>query len=176
MILDHIFQDKSLKAKAKVSKIGELLISNELNLNELIKFSLDQNAKDKATCIEAIELATKKVPLLANENLLNFITQSLEDNEPRVKWESARVMGNIVKQFPNLLEISIEKLLLNTDNSGTVVRWATAFALAEIIKLKLDLNNNLIPKILIIYEKETDNGVKKKYSDALKKIKYTLKN
>lgn len=173
-MLDHIFQDKSLKAKEKVSKIGELLISNKLNLNELIRFSLEQNAKDKATCIEAIELATKKIPLIANELLLNFITHSLEDNEPRVKWESAKVMGNIAKQFPNLLEIPIEKLLLNSNNSGTVVRWATAFALAEIIKLKLDLNENLIPKLRTIYENEADNGVKKKYNDAFKKIKHIL--
>ena len=46
-----------------------------------------------------------------------------------------------------------------------------AYALAEILKLKMDYNKTLLPKIEILCEKEEDNGVKKKYIDAIKKVK-----
>jgi hypothetical protein len=51
------------------------------------------------------------------------------------------------------------------------VRWASAFALGEILKLKTKHNKELIPAIEAISNREEDNGVKKKYLDALKKAK-----
>ncbi|MCL1666734.1 hypothetical protein M2T82_01530 [Elizabethkingia ursingii] len=54
MSLEEIFQDKSIKAKAKVSQIGEWLINKELPVNELLAFADSQSATNKATCIEAI--------------------------------------------------------------------------------------------------------------------------
>jgi len=171
MTLEQIFQDKSIKAKGKVSTIGEWLTNNELPIDELLAYAERQKATDKATCIEAIEFATKKAPEIADENLLDYVTKALKDDEPRVKWESAKVIGNIAKLFPNQLDKSINNLLLNAENKGTVVRWATAYALSEILKLKTENNKKLLPKIEILCEKETDNGVKKKYIDALKKVK-----
>jgi len=171
MNIEQVFQDKTIKAKAKVSTIGEWLINNELPLEELLAYAEKQKAVDKATCIEAVEYATKKTPNIADESLLNFVVKALNDEEPRVKWESAKVIGNIAKLFPNQLDKAIKNLLPNAENKGTVVRWATAYALAEILKLKTELNKNLLPKIETLCEKEADNGVKKKYLDALKKVK-----
>jgi hypothetical protein len=51
------------------------------------------------------------------------------------------------------------------------VRWATAYALAEVLKLKMDVNKKLLPKLEVICQNEEDNGVKKKYLDAIKKVK-----
>jgi len=171
MTLEQIFQDKSIKAKGKVATIGEWLTNNELPIDELLAYAERQKATDKATCIEAIEFATKKTPEIADENLLDYVTKALQDDEPRVKWESAKVIGNVANLFPNQLDKSINHLLLNAENKGTVVRWATAYALSEILKLKTENNKKLLPKIEILCEKETDNGVKKKYIDALKKVK-----
>ena len=97
--------------------------------------------------------------------------KALKDEEPRVKWESARVIGNVAKLFPTQLDKAIKNLLPNAENTGTVVRWATAYALAEILKLKSDNNKNLLPKIEALCEKEKDNAIKKKYLDAIKKLK-----
>lgn len=130
-----------------------------------------QNASDKATCIEAVEYATKKVPDIADESLFIYVTKALKDAEPRVKWESAKVIGNIAKLFSNNLEKAINNLLPNAKDNGTVVRWATAYALAEILKLKTENNKKLLPKVETLCENEEDNGVKKKYLEALKKIK-----
>jgi len=170
MTIEQVFQDKTIKAKSKVSIIGEWLISEELTIDEVVIYAEKQKASDKATCIEAVEYATKKKPNIADESLLNYVTKSLKDDEPRVKWESAKVIGNIVKLFPTQLDETIGNLLPNAEAKGTVVRWATAYALAEILKLKTDNNIKLLPKIEILSEKENDNGVKKKYLDALKKI------
>ncbi|MEG1025671.1 MAG: HEAT repeat domain-containing protein [Flavobacterium sp.] len=170
-MIEQLFHDKTIKAKGKVKTLGELLLNGELSVSELLAYAEKQKATDKATCIEAIEFATKKTPEIADENLLSFVTKSLKDEEPRVKWESAKVIGNVAKLFPEQLESSVKNLLPNAENQGTVVRWATAYALAEILKLKTELNHKLLPKIESLSEKEVDNGVKKKYVDAIKKVK-----
>jgi HEAT repeat protein len=103
--------------------------------------------------------------------LLDYVTKALRDEVPRVKWESAKVIGNIAKLFPTNLDKSINNLLPNAKNEGTVVRWATAYALAEILSLKTESNKKLLPKIVTLCENEEDNGVKKKYLNALKKVK-----
>lgn len=171
MTIEQIFQDKTIKSKGKVSIIGEWLINGELPIDELVAYAEKQKATDKATCIEAVEYATKKLPAIADENLLAYVTKALKDDEPRVKWESAKVIGNIAKLFPTQLDKIVSNLLPNAENTGTVVRWATAYALAEILKLKTDANKKLLPKIETLCDKEEDNGVKKKYLDALKKVK-----
>lgn len=171
MTIEQVFKDKTIKAKAKVSTIGEWLLNGELPIDELIAYAEKQKATDKATCIEAVEYATKKTPTIADENLLTYVTEALKDDEPRVKWESAKVIGNIAKLYPNQLDKAINNLLPNAEKTGTVVRWATAYALAEILKLKTENNKKLLPKIETLCEKEDDNGVKKKYLDAIKKVK-----
>lgn len=171
MQLTDIFRDKALKQKAKVEMISDLVISKKMTVDDLISFAEKTNDTEKATCIESIEFATKKQPAIATEKCLKFITKSLTDNAPRVKWESAKVIGNIAPIFPAKLQTAIKELLINSEYSGTVVRWATAYALGEIIKLKTDLNKELIPAIEAICLREEDSGVRKKYLDALKKAK-----
>jgi|SRR5690606_12839780 len=170
MTIEKVFSDKTIKSKSKVSTIGEWLINGDLPMDELIAFAERQNSVDKATCIEAVEFATKKIPTIADENLFTYVIKALKDDESRVKWESAKVIGNVAKLFPMQLDKAIDNLLPNAVNAGTVVRWATAYALAEILKLKTDNNTKLLPNIEALCEKEEDNGVKKKYLDALKKV------
>ncbi|MEO6612993.1 MAG: HEAT repeat domain-containing protein [Chitinophagaceae bacterium] len=172
MQLNDIFQDKTLKQKTKVEMISDLVMDKKMNLDELINFAGKTREIEKATCIESIEFATKKQATIATEKCLKFITKSLTDNAPRVKWESAKVIGNIASLFStNKLKPVIKELLVNSENKGTVVRWATAYALGEIVKLKTDLNKELIPAIESICAREGDTGVKKKYLEALKKAK-----
>lgn len=171
MTIEQLFTDKSIKSKGKVSMIGDWLTQQELPLEELIVFAEKQKPTDRATCIEAIEYATKKRPDLADEVLLDFVTKRLLEDEPRVKWESAKVIGNICRLFPEKLNETIPNLLMNSGNKGTVVRWATAYALAEILKLKSGDYQGLLKKVEALCEKEIDNGVKKKYLDAIKKVK-----
>lgn len=61
-------QDKTIKAKAKVAQLGEELSTNKLTLELLIAFAEKQRHTDKATCIEALEYATKRVPPLQTKD------------------------------------------------------------------------------------------------------------
>jgi hypothetical protein len=171
MTIEQVFQDKTIKAKGKVSIIGEWLLNGDLAIDELVAYAEKQKSTDKATCIEAVEYATKKVPTIADESLLTYVIKALKDDEPRVKWESAKVIGNVAKLFPTQLDKAIDNLLPNAENTGTVVRWATAYALAEILKIRTEKNKKLLPKMETLCENEADNGVRKKYLDALKKVK-----
>ncbi len=54
---------------------------------------------------------------------------------------------------------------------GTVVRWAAAFALGEILKLKTKHNKELLPALEAISKRETNNAIKKKYIEAIRKTK-----
>ena len=136
MKLDEIFQDKTSKQKAKTEMLSKLVLDQTIGTAELIAFAKKADDTVKATCIESLEYATRQTPSIANNKCLQFVTQALADDAPRVKWESAKVIGNIAHLFPTKLDKAICNLLTNTEYNGTVVRWATAFALGEIVKLK----------------------------------------
>jgi hypothetical protein len=89
---------------------------------------------------------------------------------PRIKWESAKVIGNTANLFITKLDTPIKNLLVNTEHEGTVVRWSAAFALGEILKLKTKHNKQLLPAIEAICKREEKNSIKKIYLDAMKKI------
>ena len=89
---------------------------------------------------------------------------------PRVKWESAKVVGNIAHLYPAKLDTAIMHLLANTNHDGTVVRWSAAFALGEILKLKTKHNSSLLSRIEKICDQEEKNSIKKIYQAAIKKL------
>jgi HEAT repeat protein len=171
MTIEELLKDKTKKAKEKTETISKWLLDGSLATDELIVFAEKSKDSDKATYIEALEYATKQNLKIADENLLSFVTKTLSEKAPRIKWESAKVIANIAQNFPEKLTVIIEKLLQNAEYGGTVVRWATAYALGEILKLGTKNNESLLPKMEQLCEKETENGVKKKYLDAIKKTK-----
>ena len=171
MTIDELIKDKTIKTKEKTETISNWISNHSLAIDELIAFAEKQKDSDKATCIEAIEYATKQHPNIANEKVLTFVTKTLREKAPRIKWESAKVIGNIAHLFPAKLDKSIANLLANTRHDGTVVRWSVAFALGEILKLNTKHSENLLSEIEDIYEREEKNSIKKIYLNAIKKLK-----
>jgi HEAT repeat protein len=171
MTITELLNDKTKKIKVKTETISNWLLDGSMPVDELIAFAEKSTDSEKATCIEAIEYATKQNAKIADENVLYFVTKMLTDKAPRVKWESARVIGNMAHLFPSKLNKAIANLLINAESDGTVVRWAAGFALGEILKLKTKHNKTLLPAIEAICDKEQDNAIKKKYLDAIKKAK-----
>ncbi len=163
--------DKSTKPKEKTETLSKWLIANPKKINHLIEFAVSSKDPFKATCIEAIEFATKTNPKIATINCLDFITNSLYEKAPRVKWESAKVIGNIASIFPEKLNEAIKYLLINSEHTGTVVRWSAAYALSEIIKLKTKMNKDLIPAAEAIIKREEKSSIKKIYQESIKKTK-----
>lgn len=174
MDIKTILSDKQLKAKAKTEIISQLLLENKLSINDLIEVAKTTKGSDMANCVEAIEFATKVKPEIATLTCLDFVSSTLTDKAPRVKWESAKVIGNIAHLFPNNLDEAIKNLLINTENPGTVVRWSAAFALGKIIQLKTKINKTLIPAIEAICKREDRDNIRKIYLAALKKTKAQL--
>ena len=169
MDFEKILNNKEIKSKEKTETISQMLLNGKIIIGELIEFA--QTCKDpaKATCIEAIEFATKAKPEIASLACLHFVSKTLAEKAPRVKWESAKVIGNIAHLYPAKLGDAIKNLLVNAEHPGTVVRWSAAFALAQIIKLKSSLNKELIPAIESICRCEEKNSIRKIYIAALLK-------
>ncbi len=89
---------------------------------------------------------------------------------PRVRWGIPEAIGNMAKRFPNEVVKAIPKLLVNTKDDGTVVRWCAAFALSEIVRNNPRVSPELVPKIEETVKNEQNNGVKNVYLKALKTI------
>jgi hypothetical protein len=171
MIIDSLIKDKSLKPKEKTLSISKLILENPLIVNEVVDYAISAKDPVKATCLESLEYATISNPGIATKECFDFATQALTDKAPRVKWEAARVIGNIAHLFPTHLEKAIVNLLANTEHPGTVVRWSAATALGQILKAKTNNNKELEPIVEVIIEHEEKNSIRKIYVDALKKIR-----
>lgn len=167
MTLDELFKDKALKPKEKTDFLAKGLLEKSLDIETLLLYA--QKGKDavKATCIEALEFATKENPNIATEAVLAFVTQTLTEKAPRVKWESAKVVGNIARLFPTQLDEAVGNLLKNSHHEGTVVRWSAAYALGEILKLRTALNEELLPAVQEILEREEKDSIRKIYLKAI---------
>lgn len=79
-------------------------------------------------------------------------------------------MANVAQKSPDEAAQAIPKLLTNTKDKGTVVRWSAAYALTEIAKNHPASAKKLIPQFEMIVKKEENNGVKNVYLRALKVI------
>ena len=170
MNIAELLHDKTMKPKEKTDTLCFMMEENKIGVSELIGFASSAKEADKATCIEALEHVSLKNPSLVDHEAFAFVSKSLTDKAPRVKWESARVIGNTAHLFPAHLETAVNNLLVNTEHSGTVVRWSAAYALGQIIKLKLPLNAGLLPAVEAIIQREEKNSIRKIYQDAIKKI------
>ena len=168
MQVSEIINDKSLKAKQKTEILGKCLVDNRIKMQDIIEFALTAKESAQATCIEALEFATRQNPDIANKQVLQFVSQTLTAKAPRVKWESAKVIANTAHLFTDILKDAIKNLLLNSEHEGTVVRWSAAFALAEILKLNTKYNKDLLPAIETIMNREEKNSIKKIYLHAIK--------
>jgi len=169
MIFSSLFNDAALKPKERTESLGKLLLENPLIVDDLLIFAGASKDPVKATCIEALEFATAVNPDIVTKACFDFVTSALTAKAPRIKWEAARVIGNIAHLFPEQLELTIINLLINTEHSGTVVRWSAATALGRILRLKTINNTELIPAIETIVNREEKNSIRKIYLEALKK-------
>jgi HEAT repeat protein len=170
MTIAELLLDKSLKPKEKTETLSKWLLEKSIDTKTLLLFA--ETAKDpaKATCIEALEFASQKQPALVDQPVFDFVTRSLGAKAPRVKWESAKVIGNTAHLYAGKLDKAISGLLDNTEHEGTVVRWSAAFALGQIVKLKTKYNKDLLPAIDAICKREEKNSIRKIYLDAIKKL------
>lgn len=175
MDIQTTLADKELKAKGKVEAIAKMLLDGKISLADLILAAEGSKDKDKGTCIEAIEFATQARPEIASPACLDFVTGTLLDEAPRVKWESAKVVRNIAHRFPEKLADAVKNLLANSRHPGSVVRWSAAGALGAILELRTRHNKELVPALEAIAAREEDQAIKKIYLAALRRAALPLR-
>ena len=171
MNITEILGDKNLKPKQKTEILSGLILEGRISISSVLKEAANMKDPAKATCIEAIEFVTQKNAKLALEDCLKFMSDSLTQKAPRIKWESAKVIGNIAYNDINNLDEAVANLLKNAEHESTVVRWSAAFALGEIIKLKHKKYTGLVSELENVCDKEEKNSIKKIYLSAFKKMK-----
>lgn len=127
------------------------------------------NKVEKGICAEVLEHVSLDKPEFVIDTL-DTAVEYLDFDAPRVKWEVARLVGNLAKKYPEKVTVAIPKLMVNAKDKGTVVRWSVAFALSEIAKHNKKEQKKLVAEIKKIEDKEENNGVKNVYLKALKQI------
>ncbi len=124
---------------------------------------------EKGTCADVMKNVTKDEPEIAAP-YINEMIEYINYKAPRVKWGVPESIGNMAQKFPDEVEDAIPKLLINTRDESTVVRWCAAYALSEIAKNNKKIRSELAPTIEEIVQNENNNGVKNVYLKALKVI------
>jgi HEAT repeat protein len=164
MLIDEVLNNKEIKSKEKTKLLSNALMENEITIDMIMDYSIDAKIPIKGTCMEVLEAATSENPEVASPKLLEFAENNLSVKAPRIKWESAKVIGNIAHLFPEQLETSIEHLLVNASHEGTVVRWSAAYALTKIASLPKHFE--LIGQLTKISATEEKASIKKIYEKA----------
>jgi HEAT repeat protein len=170
MNIEEILKDKAIKTKGKVQVLSKAILEGKITIEDLIKVASKAKDADKGTCVETLEFATRTKPEISNQKCLSYAVKCLADEAPRVKWEAAKVIGNIAGLYKTKLDDAIAGLLINTEDPGTVVRWSAAHALSKILAFDTKRNADLIPAIEAIVKREEDNAIKKIYLTGLKKV------
>lgn len=161
--------DSNLKHKEKVTKIASEIINNNEKFKELMEFFRSGNDITKGTCAEVMKFVSQPTPEVFPpylDELIGYINYKA----PRVKWGIPETIGHLAKTYPDKVAKAVPKLLDNTKNKSTVVRWCAAFGLSNIAKYNLELQDSLLEKFKQIIEIEQNNGVKNVYLKTLKQI------
>ena len=167
----------TLLAQKDVKKIEvrEQLVSaiadGSFSLEDFKSRAGELNDKQTATFLEAVEAVTGKKLRLLSADYLHFAEQYILSDNNSCKREASRIVGNMAADYPEELETAVSALLKNTADSGTVVRWGSAYALERIIMLEHYRNSGMVQTVRDIYEAEEESGVKNQYKKALRKIK-----
>ena len=165
-------KQKGIKKLEAREKIAAAITDGSFSLGELQSRIGELKEKQIATVLEAIEEVTgrRERPALGVE-YLRFAEDYILSENNSCKREASRVTGNMAADYPSELDGAVEALLRNTGDSGTVVRWGSAYALSRIIILERYRDSALVQKVKALYEAEQENGVKNQYKKALRRIK-----
>jgi len=157
------------KPKELVAFLTESIRKDEKLFSQLIEILKTGSDVEKGTCADVMKHISKDKPEIV-VSYIDGIIGYINYRAPRVKWGVSESMGNLSQNFPKEVEKAIPRLLLNTKDESTVVRWCAAFALSEIAKNNPRVRKELVPKIEEIIRNEKNNGVKNVYLKALKII------
>lgn len=170
-MLNVLDEMKNWKGKPKelISYLQENVKKNPSLFPQLIEILKTGTDPQRGTSADVIEALSKENPDLVAP-YIDALVGYINYKAPRVKWATSETIGNLSKNYCTETEKAIPNLLANTADNGTVVRWAAAFALAEIAKNCPAARPNLLPRIDEILKTEDNNGVRNVYAKALRAL------
>ena len=157
------------KPKELVAFLAESIEKDEKLFAQLIETLKSGSDVDKGTAADVMKHVSKNTPEIVApyiDDLIDFINYKAS----RVRWGVPETIGNLAQKYPTEVEKAIPRLLVNTKDKSTVVRWCAAFALTEIEKGNPAIRQELGPEIDEIVQNEKNNGVKNVYLKALKSM------
>lgn len=157
------------KGKVLVEHLARLILKDTAVLKSLADSLANAKPPERGSCMEAMEYASKEDPEVAKGHIAT-VAGYLTDKAPKVKWEAARVLGNVALRFPDEVAKAIDRLLTNTKDPGTVVRWSAAYALTELAKANEKVRTGLLKKVEQILKTEKNSGVRNVYLKTLKAL------
>ena len=169
MTIRQIIDDKSVKRVEKRTVLVEGIINRNFDFSAVSAACSLLPEKKISLLLEAIEEVSRSKEFFLEEDYLKLSENYILSSDPSCKREASRIVGNLAAAFPEDLDRAISALLQNADDEGTVIRWASAYALSRIVIIPQYARGPLFEQISDLYEKEKETGVKNQYSKALKK-------
>lgn len=166
--IEQIFKSNK-KPKEKIDLLAGNIKKTPKLIDELMDYFTVGTKAEKGSCFEVLKYVSESNPEIVLPHL-DFVIKLINDKEPKIRWQTARVVGNMAQKFPDKVAKAVPKLLINTKDKGTVAKWCAAFALTEIAKNNTKLQKELVSKMHSILKAEKNNGVKNVYIKALKTI------
>ncbi len=169
MTIKQIIDDKSLKRLEKRKAIVEGIVNGSFDFSAISAACSFLPEKNISLLLETMEEVSRSKEFSLGEDYLNLAERYILSSDPSCKREASRIVGNLTAAFPAKLDRAITALLQNADHDGTVIRWASAYALSRIVIIPQYARGPLFEQISSLCEKEEENGVKNQYRKALKK-------
>ena len=169
MNIVELLKDKSLKGTERRQVVVNMIVAGELTVDEMAAMSASIGEKQVATVLEAVEEVSNKRLRSLDAVWLQWAKPYISSENNSCRREASRIVGNMAAQYPDLLDEAIERLMKNTKDEGTVIRWAAAYTLSRIVVLDRYANSDLYDRLVAICDREKDNGVKNQYIKALNK-------
>ena len=169
MTIPEIMNNKSLKRLEKRAFLAEAIINRECNFSIILDACESLPEKNISLLLEAIEEVSRSKEFTLDADYLDLAEKYILSSDNSCKQEASRIVGNLANKFPTKLENAITALLQNAGNDGTVIRWASAYALSRIIMIPHYAKSPLFEQISDLCAKENESEVKNQYIKALKK-------
>lgn len=127
MIIIDIINDKSLKRLEKREVIVESIINRKVDFSTISEACEILPEKKVSLLLEAIEEVSRSKEFILEADYLDLAEKYILSSDNSCKREASRIVGNLANKYPTKLDDAIVALLKNTDNEGTVIRWASAY-------------------------------------------------
>ena len=123
-----LLTQKGVKKIEAREQLVSAIADDSFSLGEFKSRVGELNDKQIATFLEAVEAVTGKKLKKLSADYLRFAEQYILSDNNSCKREASRIVGNMAAVYPDELKAAIPALLTNTTDSGTVVRWGSAYA------------------------------------------------